>query len=156
MPTNTCMSSSMGHVPMWPTKKKSSFKLDVNGVMLGWLHPSTMPHYFWPSPWQTLEYGQLQFSNLQPFLCESGRMASLTIDMTSMLFLTTSLEKQPQKTIHFEVNILLLWQASITKKSNLLRQFTIDWASTTLGMVLMCNKEGVFNSRGWTWANFFP
>jgi hypothetical protein len=54
----------------------------------------------------------LQFSNLQPFLCENGGVASLTIDMTSMLFLITNSKKQPQKTIHFEVDIFVatpLW-----------------------------------------------
>lgn len=71
----------------------------------------------------------------------------MIINMTSMLFLTTNLEKQPQKIIHFEVDIILLWQTSITKLSNLLRRFIIDWASMTLGMVLVCNKKGVFQFK---------
>jgi hypothetical protein len=50
--------------------------------------------------------------------------------------------------IHFEVEILPSWQATVAKLSNFPTRHTIDQTSMTLGLVLVCNKEDVFNSRG--------
>ncbi len=149
MSIHTSTSPSMAHIPMKPTKWGSSFsKMDVNGAMLRAITPFGKFHYILPSPWQPLECNHFPLFDLHPLYVKSRGVLNFTINMTSKLLPTTSFEKWHQEMIHFEVEILPSWQAIVVKLSNFPTRHTIDQTSMTLGLVLVCNKEDVFNSRG--------